>query len=69
MRVKPYAKLRGRIHEMYGSQATFAKLMKLNTVTLSKRLNGVRDWSRAEIEKACILLEIPITEVHLYFFS
>ena len=69
MRVKPYAKLRGRICEMYGTQATFAKLMKLNRATLTNKLNGASNWTRAEIEKACILLEIPITEVHLYFFS
>jgi len=33
------------------------------------KLNNKAPWKREEIEKACDLLNIPIEEVHLYFFS
>lgn len=68
MRDKPYPKLRGRIREIYGRQADLAKAMEMNSTTLSMKLNGLRDWTRLEMERACILLEIPINEVHLYFY-
>jgi hypothetical protein len=64
-----YSKLRGRIVEAYGTNAAFAKEMKINRTSLSFKLNNKKPWKREEIERACILLEIPIEEVHLYFFS
>lgn len=64
-----YAKLRGRIREVYGTQEAFACAMKMSTPTLSKKLNNVTDWNRAEIDRACELLHIPLEEVPLYFFA
>ena len=63
-----YAKLRGKIKEKYGSQDNFATAMKMNRSTLSLKLNGKNDWTRAEIEKCCSLLQIPAIEVYAYFF-
>lgn len=63
-----YDKLRGRIIEKFGSQKAFAAAMGMNVSTLSFKLNGKSEWTREEIEKACGLLDIPIEEVHSYFF-
>lgn len=64
-----YAKLRGRIKEKFGSQDNFAAAMDMDRSTLSLKLNGKSDWTRQEIEKGCILLHIPVVEVHVYFFT
>lgn len=64
-----YAKLRGRIKEMYGIQDNFAAAMEMDRSTLSLKLNGKSDWTRLEIEKSCALLRIPLAEAHAYFFT
>ena len=64
-----YAKLRGRVIEMFGTNAKFSEAMRINLSSLSMKLNNKTPWKREEIEKACKLLSIPIEEVHLYFFN
>lgn len=63
-----YAKLRGLIREKFHTQEAFAKAMGMNPASLSSKLTGKTEWTRVEIEKACILLDIPLAEAHLYFF-
>lgn len=67
--MKKYAKLRGRIREKYGTQEAFASAMGIRSATLSAKLQGKTDWTRAEIERACRLLDIAISELHEYFFA
>lgn len=64
-----YAKLRGKIKEVFSTNEAFAKAMDFDLSTLSAKLNNKSPWKREEIEKACILLGIPIEEVYLYFFT
>lgn len=64
-----YAKLRGRIKEIFGTNLPFADAMDMDSSSLSAKLNNKSPWKREEIEKACLLLKIPIEEVYLYFFS
>lgn len=64
-----YAKLRGKIKEIYGTQDKFANAMEMDRSTLSFKLNGKSDWTRQEIKKSCSLLCIPIVEVYAYFFT
>ena len=64
-----YAKLRGKIREVFGSEGAFAVELQINPASLSAKLSNKSPWKREEIEKACLLLGIPIEEVHLYFFS
>lgn len=64
-----YSKLRGKIREVYGKQVEFARAMGMSPATLSKKLNNRADFSRAEIDRACELLHIPLEEVPLYFFA
>jgi len=63
-----YAKLRGKIKEVFGTQKAFAEAMDISTVSLSKRLNGELDWTTSEIPFACELLGIPLEENATYFF-
>ena len=63
-----YAKLRGKIREVFGRQQDFAMAMGMDNATLSAKLNNKTDWKREEIEKACQLLNIPTCEIHKYFF-
>lgn len=64
-----YAKLRGKIREVFGTQEAFAEAMEMSTVTLSQRLNNKVEWKTNEIAKACELLGIPLEEVAAYFFT
>lgn len=64
-----YAKLRGRIREKFGTNTAFAQAMGIDPASVSFKLNNRTPWKREDIEKACELLEIPIEEVYIYFFS
>lgn len=64
-----YAKLRGKIREVFGTQEAFAEAIGMNTVSLSQRLNGKLEWKISEIAKACEVLEIPLSENAEYFFT
>lgn len=64
-----YAKLRGRIREICGTQEKFAKLLGIGYVSLSKRLNNVLEFTQEEIFKSCEILKIPYSEIPVYFFT
>lgn len=64
-----YAKLRGRIREVCGSENAFAKELGIDKSTLSSKLNGNTKWNEEEIMKACEILQISIVNVHDYFFK
>lgn len=64
-----YAKLRGKIREVFGTQEAFAAAMEMNTVSLSHRLNGKLEWKTSEIFKACEVLGIPLADNAEYFFT
>ena len=63
-----FRKLRGKIKEVYDTQKNFADALGVHETVLNQRLNGVSQWKTAEIAKACELLDIPLTEAHVYFF-
>lgn len=63
-----YAKLRGRIIEKFHTQSAFADAMGIHRATMNGRLNNRSQWTAGEIEKACALLDIPLSEAHFYFF-
>ena len=64
-----YAKLTGKIVERFRTQGVFAERLGLSSRSLSLKLNNQRGWKQTEIEKACTLLDIPISEVSEYFFA
>ena len=64
-----YAKLRGKIREVYLTNRRFAAAMQMDYSALSNKLNKKSPWKEEEIVKACSLLKIPIQEVWMYFFN
>lgn len=64
-----FSKLRGRIKEIYGTQTAFATAMLMNEATLSNKLNNNVEFSLKEMYRACILLNIDLKEIKLYFFT
>ena len=64
-----YPKLRGKIREVYGGQAEFARAMGKDPSTISAKLSKKTDWTRGEIELACSLLGIPMADIGAYFFN
>ena len=64
-----YSKLRGLIREKFETQAAFSQAMGKHEATISKKLTGQAEWTRQEIEKASVLLEIPADKIHVYFFT
>lgn len=63
-----FSKLRGRIREVYKTQADFAKSICMSTVSLSAKLNNQVPFTSSEIERATEALEIPNKDIPVYFF-
>ncbi|MDO5375732.1 MAG: DUF739 family protein [Staphylococcus rostri] len=64
-----FSLLNGRIVEKYSTQFNFAIALGVSERTLSLKLNNKVPWKTTDIKKACKLLEIPIEDVHKYFFN
>ena len=64
-----YKKLKLKIKEVFDTQEAFAKAMDTNKTSLNQRLNGSVEWKTSDIAKACELLNIPLADAHLYFFT
>ena len=64
-----YRKLRGRIREKCGTQSTFAGIIGLSDVSVINKLNNNVEWGQEEIDNAISALDIPLTEIHSYFFT
>ena len=64
-----YAKLRARIKEKYGTEGRFAEALNTSTVSVSRKFNDRTQFSSDDIRTWCSMLEIPIEESGLYFFS
>lgn len=66
---RDYTELRKRILGKYGSLGVFAKKMGMTPSTLSKKLAGVSEWARIEIENAAVLLSLTPDEIWRIFFA
>lgn len=64
-----YSKLKGSIREKYGKQEDFANAMGIGLSTLNLKLNNKAEWSQEEMKTAMRLLDKPLTDLSLYFFS
>ena len=64
-----YNKLRGKIKEVFNTQAAFAKEMGISNTSLSEKLNNKVEFTQKEIERAIELLQIPKDEIPIYFFT
>ena len=66
--MRTYGKLREKIKAVFGTIGNFATAMNKDKSTISNKLNGLAAWTNVEIETACKLLGISISEVPEYFF-
>lgn len=64
-----YSKLKGRIVEKYGSQKNFYKALGWNNSSLAMKLAGKTKFTIYEIPMLCEMLEIPIEQLGVYFFT
>lgn len=64
-----YNKLKGRIVELYGTQANFAKKLRISKNSISKKLTGKTEFSQSDIEKWSEFLDIGKGEYEEYFFA
>jgi hypothetical protein len=63
-----YRKLKGKIKEVYDTQDAFTKALGMSYASLNLKINNKREWTTNEIVKACELLNIALSDAHLYFF-
>lgn len=66
-----HRKLEGRIVERFGTRSAFADAAGVSKTWLSMRLTGKLYFDTDDIIRFCSpeLLDIPATEVHVYFFT
>lgn len=67
--VYDYSKLRGRIVEKFGTQNEFARKIGISKNAVSKKMNGITQFSQTDIELWCELLEINRTEIPDFFYK
>lgn len=64
-----YTDLKYCIKSKFKNQKNFAIAMGLSHHYIWNKLNNKCQWIQSEIIKATDLLEIPISEIPLYFFQ
>lgn len=64
-----YSKLRGRIIEKFGTIGNFQKHLNISNVVLSKKMNNRVRLSHDDITQWADLLEIPMDQIGVYFFT
>lgn len=64
-----YRKLRGRITEIFGSQAAFALVLGLSKISVSHKLTGKSGFSQEDVEKWAKLLGIKRCEYGEFFYT
>ena len=63
-----YARLRGRIKEVFGTQDAFADAIGLGRVSVSQRLNNQLEFSQQEMFRSADVLGFSRGEIPEYFF-
>lgn len=64
-----YAKLRGKVREVFSTQDEFAKAIGMSKTSLSMKFNNRLEFTQQEIGKAAELLKIDSSEIPVYFFT
>ncbi len=64
-----YNKLKGRIVEIFGSQALFSKRIGVSEQTITAKLAGRSKFSQDDIIDWCNALDIDQHDIGLYFFT
>ena len=69
MKIYDYSKLKGKIAEICGSQAEFARRMNMSEHSISHKLKNKIGFRQDEIETAMDVLSIDRENVTDYFFT
>ena len=64
-----YNKLRGRIVEIFGSQAKFAEKIGLSEQIITAKLAGRSSFTQENIVSWCQALDIDQNDIGSYFFT
>lgn len=64
-----YAKLKGRVKEVMGTQEKFAKALNLSNVSMTSKLHNQTQFKQQEIFNACNVLQISSDSLFSYFFT
>lgn len=64
-----YRKLRGRITEIFGTQAAFALALGLSKNSVSKKLTGKTEFSQSDVEQWAKLLNIQRSDYGEFFYA
>lgn len=64
-----YSKLLGKMRECGFTQLSLAKRLHISECTLNLSLNNNRCFRQEEMLKACEVLDIPVAEIPIYFFT
>ena len=64
-----YSKLLGRIKEKGFTQESLAKLIGITPGVMSMKLNNQSPIKQREIVVICEALDIPISEIGVYFYT
>ena len=62
-------KLKGKIVEMGFSVRTIAETLKMNETTFYRKMNGISDFTREEIQKISSLLDLSVQEKEQIFLD
>lgn len=63
-----YRKLKGRITELYGTQAAFSKALGLSVNSVSKKLTGKTEFCQSDVEAWAKLLNIGRKDYGEFFY-
>ena len=64
-----YAKLLGKVKEVFGTQELFAEALGIGRTVLYSRLNGSTEWKQTEMQRTVELFHEPIDMICVYFFT
>lgn len=64
-----YNKLKGKIVEVFGSQALFSRAINLSEQSVTAKLAGRTKFSQEDIIEWCEALGIDQNDIGLYFFT
>lgn len=62
-------KLRERMFAKHMSLAKLARETGRSTPSMRAKVNGTRDFTAKDIDNVCRVLDIPKSEIHVYFFA
>lgn len=64
-----YRKLLGRVREKGFTQKELAEKIGVSESHLCQKFSGKYAFKQSEMQKICVVLEIPANEIGTYFFS